>query len=368
LIKVLHILDSLNRGGAEIMALDLCRNARANGLQLAFVATGGGDLEEDFRNSGVEFFRLQRRLPVDLSLAAQLRKIITERQIDVVHSHQPVEALHLYLATRGMRVKRVLTLHGIYPGTKNDLVLRFVLPRTDACIVVSREVLRVVRNRGVSASGKFVVVNNGVDAARLETSERDLRGTLGLAEEELLLGMVGNFHPVAQKDQLTVCRALIRVLPHLPRAQFVFVGGRSEAAPHLFDDCVSFCRDQGLADRVHFLGKRSDIGNIIGSLNMFVLSTRREGSPISVIEAMLLGVPLVLSDIPPLREVSNEGKYAVLFKTGEADDLATRLIRLADDPDERARLGSEARQWAVNQFSIETHIANLLQLYHEIVE
>jgi glycosyltransferase involved in cell wall biosynthesis len=367
LIKVLHILDSLNRGGAEIMALDLCRNARGNGLQLTFVASGGGDLEEDFRNSGVEFIRLDRRLPVDLSLAAQLRKIIAEREIDLVHSHQPVEALHLYLATRGSQVKRVLTLHGIYPGTKNDLALRFVLPRTDACVVVSREVLRVVRERGVSAGQRFVVVNNGVDPARLEPSGRNLRVSLGLAEKELLLGMVGNFHPVAQKDQLTVCRALTTVLAQLPRAQFVFVGGRSEAAPHLFDDCVTFCREQGLDERVHFLGKRSDIADVLGSLDVFVLSTRREGSPISVIEAMLLGLPVVLSDIPPLREVSNDGKCAVLFKTGEAEDLATSLIDLAANPQQRTRLSSEAKQWAISQFSIDTHIANLLRLYSEIV-
>src|SRR4026207_2378542 len=103
------------------MMLDVCRNAGAAGLDLTFVATGGGDLEEDFRQSGVEFIRLNRKLPVDLSLASQLRQIIKERAFPVVHSHQPVEALHLYLATRGLQTRRALTLHGIYPGTKNEL-------------------------------------------------------------------------------------------------------------------------------------------------------------------------------------------------------------------------------------------------------
>ena len=70
LAKVLYLLDSLNRGGTEILALDVCRNARAGGLDLIFVATGGGDLEADLRGSGVEFVRLERRLPLDPRVVA----------------------------------------------------------------------------------------------------------------------------------------------------------------------------------------------------------------------------------------------------------------------------------------------------------
>jgi glycosyltransferase involved in cell wall biosynthesis len=349
------------------MMLDVCRNAQANGLDLTFVATGGGDLEADFRNSGIEFVRLTRKLPVDLGLASKLRQVIAERKIDIVHSHQPVEALHSYLATRGTDVKRVLTLHGVYPGAKNDLALRFVLPRLDARVVVSKEVLRVVNEKGVDTSEGFLVVNNGVDPKRLRPSAGSVRGELGLADDALLLGMVGNFHPVAQKDQLTVCRALPQLMDQQPAAHFVFVGGRSEVAPQLFDDCVNFCEQAGIIDRVHFLGKRSDIPEVLSALDLFVLSSLREGSPISVIEAMMMAVPTVLSDIAPLREVSSDGEFAVLFRTGDAGDLASKLIQLADDRDRRTRLAASAQEWAMTQFSIEAHIANLLKLYGALV-
>ncbi len=367
MVKVLHILDSLNRGGAETMMLDVCRNSAANGLDLTFVATGGGELEHDFRESGVEFIRLQRRLPVDLSLASQLRRIINERNIQIVHSHQPVEALHLYLATRNSKTQRVLTLHGVYPGTKNELALKFVAPRTQTKVVVSNDLLtRSGSEQGFDTSKNFFVVRNGVDARRLKASGRKLRNELGLADDGLLLGMVGNFQPVAQKDQLTVCRALSSFLQRVPRAHFAFIGGRSEAAPQLFDDCVNFCREQNISDRVHFLGKRGDIADVLNSLDIFVLSTRSEGSPISVIEAMMMGVPTVLSDISALRELSGNGKYAVLFGSGDADDLASRLIQLVADPESRSRLAVTARQWAMSQFSIEAHIANLSRLYNSL--
>jgi len=368
-IKALHILDSLNRGGAETMMLDVCRNAKVSGLDLTFVATGGGDLENDFRQSGVEFIQLKRKLPIDLSLASQLRQIIKERDIQLVHSHQPVEALHLYLATRGLQTKRVLTLHGIYPGTKNELALKFVLPRMHAKIVVSENLRSQFTDNGICGpAGACSVVHNGIDSARLQTSGRKLRAELAVAEDELLLGMVGNFQPVAQKDQLTICKALPALFAQVPRARFVFVGARSAAAPELFGDCVSFCRQQGIGDRVHFLGKRADVPEVLNSLDAFVLSSLREGSPISVVEAMMMGVPAVLSDIPALREISNEGEYAVLFETGDADDLAAKLIALAGDRDERERLAANARKWALEQFGIERHVANLTKLYRSMVE
>ena len=367
LIKVLHILDSLNRGGAEVMELDVCRNARANGLDLTFVATGGGDLEGEFRASGIEFIRLQRKQPVDLGVASQLRKIINERNIKIVHSHQPVEALHLYLATRGSQVKRVLTLHGVYAGTKNDLALRFVLPRQHARVLLGKDLPAwLAAEQGIDIGPDFVVINNGVAPGRLLTTGRKLRTELGLTDDALLSGMIANFYPDRRKDQFTVCKALPQLFLREPAARFVFIGNSMEA-PKLFDDCVSLCRQQNISDRVHFLGQRSDIPDVLNSLDLFVLSSRWEGSPISVIEAMMVGVPAILSDIAPLKEVSGDGEFAALFQTGDADDLASKLIHLAGDREYRTRLASSAKQWALNRFSIETHIANLLKLYGTLV-
>ena len=82
----------------------------------------------------------------------------------------------------------------------------------------------------------------------------------------------------------------------------------------------------------------------------------------------MVGVPAVLSDIPALREISDDGKYALLFQTGDEDDLAAKLISLANDSGERSRLSSIAKQWALEQFGIERHIANLKALYRSLVE
>jgi glycosyltransferase involved in cell wall biosynthesis len=165
---------------------------------------------------------------------------------------------------------------------------------------------------------------------------------------------------------MTVCKALPQVFRSVPQAHFVFVGSRSVAAPQLFDDCVEFCKRAGISERVHFLGKRADIADVLRSLDVFVLSSEREGSPIAVIEAMMLGLPTVLSDIGALREVSNDAACARLFRTGDVDDLATKLISLADRSEFRARLGARAQQWATQNFTIGTHISNLISFYGSV--
>jgi glycosyltransferase involved in cell wall biosynthesis len=363
----MHILDSLNRGGAEMLALDLCRNARLNNLDLTFVATGGGDLEADFRNSGVSFQRLERRLPVDLKLARRIGRIIQERAIDVVHTHQAVEALHAHLATRGSRVKRVMTFHLCTSDAKNRLALNLLVPRMDANVAVSHELLKCLEHEaGFNTSDRFHVVHNGVDQRRLQPTGANLRAELGLNDGSLVLGMIGNFYPDGRKDQLTVCRALPRVFAEVAAAHFLFIGGSFPAAPQLLEECVALCRESGISARVHFLGKRSDIPDLLGSLDVYVHSSVNESLGIAVVEAMLTGLPVVVSDIGALLEVTGEGEYAVTFRTGDAVELADKLIELCRDKQQRSGLAEKGKDWATSHFSIETHIASLIKLYNQI--
>ncbi len=342
----MHILDSLNRGGAEMLELDLCRNARANNLDLTFVATGGGDLEGDFRNSGVTFQRLQRRLPVDLRLARRISRIVKEREIDVVHTNQAVEALHAYLATRGSQVKRVMTFHLCTSDGRNKVALNLLAPRMDANVAVSHELLKCLGHEaGFKTSERFHVVHNGVDARRLEPTGANLRAELGLNDGALVLGMIGNFYPDA-----------------------LFIGGSFADAPQPLAECVEICRELGISERVHFLGKRADIPDLLVAMDIYVQSSVNESLGIAVVEAMLSGLPVVVSDIGALLEVTGEGEYAATFRTGDAADLAGQLIKLCRNEDRRRDLGQQGKGWATSHFSIETHIANLIKLYNQVLK
>lgn len=374
-MNVLHTLDSLNRGGAEVMELDVCRNARSAGVDLTFVATGGGDLEADFAESGSEFIRLQRKLPIDPFLIRELRKIIIARDIRVVHAHQAVEAIHLYYATRGTGVKCVMTLHGYITDKKNQLAAKFIIPRMDAVVAVSSSMLDWYRTgEGFTITDKFHVVLNPVDIERLVSTrkqgEMSLRDEFGMSNNAKLLGMIGNFYADARKDQWTVCRALPRVLKQLPDAHFVFVGSVLDGAEGYQRRCVDHIRENGLTDRVHFTGKRSDIPDTLRELDLFVFSSVQEGMPIAAIEALMLGVPMLVSNIPPLLEVIGEGtideRCAEVFRTGDADDLAEKILSLFNNETRLIELSNKARKDTPSRFSIQTHLSRIGELYEQL--
>ena len=136
-MRVLHLLDSVNRGGAEAQALDVCRNASGFGLEMTLVTAHGGSLEREFQESGADYVRLGRKLPIDLSFAKQIRKIIKEREIEIVHGYQAVDGMHLYLAARGLKnVRRVLSFQGYIADRRNRLASKFLIPRMDANIAL----------------------------------------------------------------------------------------------------------------------------------------------------------------------------------------------------------------------------------------
>jgi glycosyltransferase involved in cell wall biosynthesis len=369
-MKVLHFLDTTNRGGAEIQVLDICRNAGCFGLQMTFVTAQGGALEEDFQQSGAEFFRFNRRFPLDLGLIFDLRKIIREKEIDIVQGYQAVEGLHLYLATKNLpKVKKVLSFQGgtIYDW-KNHWTLRFLIPRMDANIVVSQSLKKLHSEIDGFDTSNFSVIHNGADPYRLQPTGSDLRKELKLSGEHLLIGMVGNFYREPRKDQMTLCRALPEVFREMPNVHCVFVGKVEHGAEDKKSACESFCRENGIADRVHFLGARSDISDILNALDVFVLSSLREGLPVAVSEAMLARLPLILSDIEPLLEVSDGGKYAEIFAVGDATELSNKLLKLLKSRELRESLATRSFQFAKENFSIEAHLKALKQLYKKILE
>ncbi len=368
-MRILRLLDTTNRGGSEIQALDICRNAARFGLEYTLVAAGGGALNGQFSSSGVEFIRLQRHLPIDLLLVAQLRRIIIKRSIQIVHGHQAVESIHLYLASLGLNdVRHVLNFDGFVPDGKNRRTLKYLIPRMDANVAVGHALRKWLAEKdGLDTKTNFHVIHTGPDPMRLVPSAEPRPEQLGIEKDEILLGMVGSFYRDPRKDQLTICRALPKVFAAFPKAHCIFSGGVEKGAEHKIAACRTFCDDHGISPRVHFLGADSSVPDILAALDLFVFSSLHEGMPLAVSEAMLAGVPLIVSDIEPLLEATEKGTYAEVFPTGDAEILAEKIISLLGDDERRKQLAEKTRVYANENLSIDAHLGNLKKLYESIV-
>jgi len=364
-MRVLHLLDSVNRGGAEAQALDVCRNASGFGLEITLVTAHGGTLEREFQESGAEYIRLGRKLPIDLSFAKQIRKIIKEREIEIVHGYQAVDGMHLYLAARGLKnVRRVLSFQGYIADRRNRLASKFLIPRMDANIAVSRSMRDWLRDvDGLDTDRNFSVIYNGADPERVKPTENSFRYEMSFPPDALLIGMIGNFYRDPRKDQLTVCRALPAAFAEFKNAHCVFDGRIEDGAEDKMADCLTVCIENGIADRVHFLGGRSDVPDILAALDVFVFSSLHEGLPVAVSEAMLADVPMIVSNIGPLLEATGDGEFAEVFQVGSHHELSEKLRRLLGDPSGREDLSRRAKQFALENFSIEAHMRELTKLY-----
>jgi glycosyltransferase involved in cell wall biosynthesis len=368
-MKILHYLDSLGRGGAEMQALDVCRNAARHGLEMTMVAGGGGALEDEFRATGVEFIRLKRKLPVDPLISSKLRKIMKEREIEIVHGYQPVDGLHLYFATRRLTgVKTVLSFQGFIQDAKNRLAAKFLIPRMDANIVVSHGLQKwLAWESRLDTSKNFTVIYNGADPERVKPSGKSLKAELGLVDDTPLIGMIGSFYKDPRKDQFTLCKALPEVFSTVENAHCIFAGRTEPGAEAKSKECVSFCREAGIGGRVHFLGMRPDVPDILAALDVFVFSSLHEGLPVAVSEAMLAGVPMIVSDIEPLLEATNNGEFAEVFPVRDVEVLTGKILRLLGDESLRNDLAARALKHAEENFSIAAHMRELKKLYDSLV-
>ncbi len=366
-LRVLHCIDTLDRGGAETLLLDLSRHAYEHGIELHLMASGGGVLEEEFRACAIHFIRYDRRHAFDLGLARAIKQYVDDNDIQVVHGHQVLSTLHALYALRETSVPVVHSIHGFTEDLKNKVAFRAAVRRTHANIMVSRSMHSMLLEREwISDLPHAHVVYNGIDIRRVideAESDTDLREELNIASNDTVIGMVGNFYSV--KDQLRICKAMALLAPTHPELHCVFAGRFDDK--RLVQECHEVVQRHGLEKRVHFLGARTDIPRVLRTMDVFVFSTVKDTFGLALVEAMLCGVPCMASDIDVMREISRDGEIAELFECGNAADLAYKLEQLLLNPKKRHTLSEKAERAAREQYSIESHIYSLRSVYEELI-
>jgi len=197
-------------------------------------------------------------------------------------------------------------------------------------------------------------VANGVRSQR--PSDSSLRAELGLARDDRLLLAVGNLYPVKGHRVLLAALAILR--DRHPGVH-VALAGRGELA----DELEAQARQEGLAARVHFLGLRSDIPNLLAGADIFVMPSLSEGLPLALLEAMFAGRPIVATRVGEVPTALGDGDAGLLVVPGDPAALATALDHLLSNPQEAARLGQEGARRAAALYDISHMVAHYARIY-----
>lgn len=381
-IRVLRIIGRLNVGGPAIHAVLLTerlnpsryvsrlvagREDAAEGNYLALHGRSTPSLEVLETIGG----RLDWRGDVQ-AFTAILREIRSFRP-HIVHTHTAKAGLWGRLAARWAGVPVVVhTYHGhILDGYFSPLKTRAILAVeralarvTDRLVSVSDTVRDELLAKGIGRPEQHTVVPLGLDLKPFLLAEGErggFRRELGVGPDDPLVGIVARLVPI--KDHDTFFRAAGEVAARVPACRFIVVGDGARRG-----ELERLVARLGLASRVQFLGWRADLPRIYADLDVVVLSSRNEGSPVSLIEAMAAARPVVATRVGGVQDLVEDGVTGLLAPPGEPGALAAAVMALLGDPERRRTMGEAGRKRVYPAFSADRLIQDIDRLYTELLE
>jgi len=356
-------MESDGPGGSERMLTHLVRAQEAQGAECVVVVPSGGEgwLGQNLAGTGA----MVRDVPMvgvpPLRCLPMLVRAFRTARVQLLHSHEFNMAVYGAVVARRLRIPHVITMHGsrYYADTlRRTLLLRVAVSLGGQLVAVSERLAGHLRHDlHLRASSVYTIPNGIPPVARVESTLRD---ELGLDNDARLLLAVGNLYPVKGHRHLIEALGLLRRQGRDVHAAIAGRGGEEESLRAL---AVSV----GVADRIHLLGLRSDIGNLLHGTDIFVMPSLSEGLPIALLEAMHAGCTIVASDVGEMSIALDHGRAGRVVAPGDSGQLAAVLDELLAAPAEMTRLSSRAAARATAEYDVSRMATRYGEVYARLL-
>jgi glycosyltransferase involved in cell wall biosynthesis len=363
--KVLHVITSVNRGGAENHLVDLIDGQLQRGLRIEVAyLRGHGYWSRELEKKGVRVHPLGLRLYGDLRPLVRLRSVLADFEPDIVHAHMPPAELYARLAMwRDTRRCFIITKHNderFCPLPGHRWFGSWVLRRARRVIAISDAVNRYVCYQLRAESRMVITIHYGVDTFRYQSPNHyfDLRMAWGCSAARLLVGTVSRLAPQKALHVLLEGYAHYRGFADL-ESRLVIVG-----VGNLENELKSLAGRLGIADQVIWTGFRDDIPNVMHAMDIFALTSNYEGFGLSLLEAMAAGRPIVATRVSAIPEIVRDGETGLLVEP-QSPVAVARALKTLENPERRAELGRASRKRARECFSLEKMVGRTVALYGE---
>lgn len=384
-VKVLRVIARLNVGGPALHVAYLTAGLADHGYDTTLVAGTIARGEEsmafvaDAHNVRAETLsELHREIsPVrDLRAIVRLSQLIRRERPTILHTHTAkagaVGRIAALLAGNARPPIIVHTFHGhVLRGYFGRLTTfgfrtleRWLARMTTSLIAVSPEVRDDLVSLHVAPASKFTVVRLGIDLAQRvdndDAQRRETRRQMGLRDDAFVVGWVGRMTAVKNTD--SVVQALRQLIERGLDAYAVLVGDGPDR-----DHLERYAHDLGVIKRCLFLGYQEDVARFYDAMDVLLLPSINEGTPVSVIEALAAGRPAVATRVGGIPDVIRDGVDGFLVDLGDADALADRLADLAADPIRRAEMGASGRARVFERYAVERLVDDVDELYRSLL-
>ncbi len=302
----------------------------------------------------------------DARALGDLKLLMRERRIAVVHAAGMKGILLGRMAARAVRAASIIHLHDMNPpGPVIGYLQRRLAPWTTRALVVSQAVGRFAIETFAIPPERVRVLYNGIvveDFARANDPgiRQRVRRELGIAADEPVVGIIGRILPV--KNHPGLLRAMTQVRQRLPGARLLIVGDGPDRAA-----CERLTDELGLRDAVSFAGQRDDVPAMLAAMDVVAMPSHHEGYPYAVLEALAAGRPVVATAVGGLPEMIDSGRNGLLVPAGDTDALADALAKALTPGTLRDRLTAEARA-SGQQHHVDRHVRELEEVYLRVGE
>jgi len=376
-VRVLRVIARLNVGGPAIHATLLSERLDPSRFHSLLVSGAESATEGNYlalhgrRIEGLHVVpELGREIhPArDVATVLRLRRLMARFRPDIVHTHTAKAGAVGRVAAWLARVPVIVhTYHGhVLQGyfsparTRAFLAVERGLARvTDGILTVSEQVRREILGFGIGAPERVSVLPLGLDLEPFlgcDGLRGSLRAELGIGPAAPLVGIVARLVPIKRHEDFLAAAALVAA--RVAACRFLIVGDGERRA-----ELEALAHRSPVADRVAFLGWRSDLDRVYADLDLAVLCSANEGSPVSLIEAMAAARPVVATSVGGVPDIVEHDVTGLLVPARDSDALAGAITTLLADPDRREQMGHAARKRAYPAYSSERLVTDVEQLY-----
>lgn len=354
-MKIVHVVYSLEMGGAETLVAQLCRMQRANGHDVSICAYAMlGTLGEVMVAEGFRIDVLGTG-PLPRSMALCLR-LFLKLQPDVVHCHNPASTMQASIAARLAGASCIIsTRHSLVAppiDTTEELIYNLAALACDSIVGICDATCVNLRRVPLALTDRIVRVYNGTGSIEpTQPGSSDLPPKSGFT-----LLFIGRLAEI--KDLPTLIEAVALAVPRVPALQLWIVGNGS-IRPQLEELVVRL----GLADHVTFWGERHHVAPFFSTADVFTMSSVSEGLPMSLLQAMSIGLPAIVTDVGGMAEIVRNAECGLRVPVGDAAAYADAIVQLAQNPAARESFAANAVQAYQTDFTLEHMDAAYMDLY-----
>jgi glycosyltransferase involved in cell wall biosynthesis len=364
-LRVIYLSHAYMVGGAEEMVLNLVRRL-PNRFEPAVVCIhSAGPIGEEIRRTGVPFTVLGLNPGMSRPLdVLKLRDFLLAARPTIVHTFLLTGSLYGRFAAMMAGVPVVIgTEVNIYEHKRaaHARVERWLMRGTDAVIASAQSVKDFYIKQVAADPAKVEVIYNAVDWSQLKTtmSRDQFRDSAGVPRDVVVAGIIARL--TRQKAHRVLFDALAQH-PGLQRLHLLVVGDGE-----LRDELRQRVESLGIQQRVHFMGARRDLGNILGSVDLFAMPSLWEGLPLSLVLAMGAGLPVVATRVAGIPEVVQDTVSGFLVSPDNSAELGDALARVAADPALRRSAGEAARAYVRPRFGVDQYVSSITDLYDRLL-